>query len=50
MMLNALTVDVEDWPQSTLDRSWPISERALHNTGRMLALFTEGSVREVLKL
>ena len=45
MTLNALTVDVEDWPQSTLDRSWPISERALHNTRRMLALFSEGGVR-----
>lgn len=44
-MLNALTIDVEDWPQSTLDRSWPISERALHNARRMLALLSEGGVQ-----
>jgi polysaccharide deacetylase family protein (PEP-CTERM system associated) len=44
-MLNALTVDVEDWPQSSLDRSWPISERALHNTRRMLALLVEEGVQ-----
>ena len=37
---NLLTVDVEDWQQSTLDPSLPISERALCNTRRMLDILS----------
>jgi polysaccharide deacetylase family protein (PEP-CTERM system associated) len=33
-----ITLDVEDWPQSTWDRSLPISERAARNTERVLEL------------
>jgi polysaccharide deacetylase family protein (PEP-CTERM system associated) len=33
---NILTVDVEDWPQSTLDPRLPISEQALTNTNHLL--------------
>ncbi len=36
---HALTVDVEDWPQSTLDHALPITKRAVTNTRRMLELF-----------
>jgi polysaccharide deacetylase family protein (PEP-CTERM system associated) len=32
------TVDVEDWPQSTWDRSLPIGERAARNTENLLDL------------
>lgn len=42
---HALTVDVEDWPQSTLDHSLPITERAVVNTQRMLELFSECGVK-----
>jgi polysaccharide deacetylase family protein (PEP-CTERM system associated) len=35
----AITVDVEDWPQSSWDRSLPITQRAADNTRRMLDLF-----------
>jgi polysaccharide deacetylase family protein (PEP-CTERM system associated) len=45
MVMNALTVDVEDWAQSTLDLSRPISERAAINTRRLLALLDECQVR-----
>ncbi|MFG0331834.1 MAG: XrtA system polysaccharide deacetylase [Maioricimonas sp. JB049] len=38
-MLHALTIDVEDWPQSSLDHSLPITERAVHNTRKMLEIF-----------
>ena len=38
---NILTVDVEDWPQSTLNPHLPISGRALSNTRRLLDLFQE---------
>ena len=33
-----VTVDVEDWPQSTWDRSLPISRRGADNTLRLLDL------------
>jgi polysaccharide deacetylase family protein (PEP-CTERM system associated) len=42
---HALTVDVEDWPQSTLDQSLPITERAVRNTHAMLELFARHDVR-----
>jgi polysaccharide deacetylase family protein (PEP-CTERM system associated) len=34
-----LTVDVEDWPQSTLDHSLPIGHRVVANTHNLLELF-----------
>lgn len=43
-MINILTVDVEDWQQSTLDYTLPISERALENTHRLLDILAESSV------
>ena len=42
---HALTVDVEDWPQSSLDHSLPITDRAVTNTRRMLELFDECDVK-----
>ena len=36
--LAAFTVDVEDWYQSSVDASAPITERVLRNTDRILAL------------
>ncbi|MEA2338597.1 MAG: hypothetical protein QOE82_2604 [Thermoanaerobaculia bacterium] len=33
-----ITLDVEDWPQSTWDRSLPITQRACDNTARVLDL------------
>jgi polysaccharide deacetylase family protein (PEP-CTERM system associated) len=42
---NILTVDVEDWPQSTLNPHLPISGRALSNTRRLLDLFQEFGVK-----
>jgi polysaccharide deacetylase family protein (PEP-CTERM system associated) len=44
-MLHALTVDVEDWPQSTLDHTLPITERAVRNTHRLLDVLHEHDVR-----
>jgi polysaccharide deacetylase family protein (PEP-CTERM system associated) len=35
----AITVDVEDWPQSSWDHSLPITSRAADNTHRMLDFF-----------
>jgi polysaccharide deacetylase family protein (PEP-CTERM system associated) len=43
--LHALTVDVEDWPQSTLDFSLPITERAVRNTRRLLDVLRRQRVR-----
>jgi polysaccharide deacetylase family protein (PEP-CTERM system associated) len=40
-----LTVDVEDWPQSTLDHSLPIGERVLANTHAVLDLLAEAKVQ-----
>jgi polysaccharide deacetylase family protein (PEP-CTERM system associated) len=42
-VIHALTVDVEDWPQSTLDHDLPIRERAVRNTHRLLELFGESN-------
>ena len=43
--LHALTVDVEDWPQSSLDYSLPITERAVRNTRRLLDLMAQHNVK-----
>jgi polysaccharide deacetylase family protein (PEP-CTERM system associated) len=45
MTKNALTIDAEDWGQSTLDRARPITERVAVNTRRLLALLAEWQVR-----
>lgn len=39
-----LTVDVEDWPQSTLDHSLPISDRVVASTRTVLELLDEAGV------
>jgi polysaccharide deacetylase family protein (PEP-CTERM system associated) len=44
-MINLLTVDVEEWQQSTLDYTLPISERVLYNTHHLLDILAEFSVR-----
>jgi polysaccharide deacetylase family protein (PEP-CTERM system associated) len=43
--LHALTIDVEDWPQSTLDFSLPITERAARNTRLLLDILRQHKVR-----
>lgn len=40
-LVNILSVDLEDWPQSTLDRSLPITSRVVSNTHRLLDLFAQ---------
>ena len=40
-----LTVDVEDWPQSTLNHTLPIGKRVVDNTHAMLELLDEAKVR-----
>ena len=40
-----LTVDVEDWPQSTFDHSLPIRRRVVANTHALLNLLDEAGVR-----
>lgn len=44
----AITVDVEDWPQSSWDRSLPITSRAADNTHRMLDFFGQLDTRVTL--
>jgi len=39
-----LTVDVEDWPQSTLDQSLPVGDRVAANTHALLELLGEVGV------
>src|SRR5690349_16955933 len=43
-----ISVDVEDWPQSTWDRTLPISARAADNTRRVLDLLDEAGVRATM--
>ena len=40
-----LTVDVEDWPQSTLDHSLPIGYRVVANTHSLLEILDEANTR-----
>ena len=40
-----LTVDVEDWPQSTLNHALPIGDRVVANTHAMLDLLAEAGVQ-----
>jgi polysaccharide deacetylase family protein (PEP-CTERM system associated) len=40
-----LSIDVEDWPQSTLDHSLPISDRVVANSHALLELLAGASVR-----
>src|SRR5687768_5711673 len=41
----ALTIDVEDWYQSSVDHSAPITERVLRNVARVCSLLAEMGVR-----
>jgi polysaccharide deacetylase family protein (PEP-CTERM system associated) len=43
-----ISIDVEDWPQSTWDRNLPITERAAENTRRVLRLLRETDVRATM--
>jgi polysaccharide deacetylase family protein (PEP-CTERM system associated) len=43
-----ISVDVEDWPQSTWDRTLPISARSADNTRRILELLDRAGVRATM--
>ena len=43
-----ISVDVEDWPQSTWDRDLPITPRAADNTLRLLSVLREAQVRATM--
>lgn len=45
LVLNTITVDVEDWYQSTCDLKQEISKRVVRNTDRLLELFSEFDVK-----
>ena len=44
-MLNAMTVDLEDWGQSVIDPTLPITDRVVRNTERVLAILDAHGVR-----
>lgn len=44
-ILNAITVDVEDWPQSSVAPDLPLTDRFVHNTRRVLEFLGERNVR-----
>jgi polysaccharide deacetylase family protein (PEP-CTERM system associated) len=43
-----ISVDVEDWPQSTWNRDLPITDRAADNTRRVLRLLRDAEVRATM--
>jgi len=45
MIINALTIDLEDWRQSTFNNSSPITDRVLENTKSILDLLTESNTK-----
>lgn len=44
----AISIDVEDWPQSTWNRDLPITDRAACNTHRVLRLLRQANVRSTM--
>jgi polysaccharide deacetylase family protein (PEP-CTERM system associated) len=44
----AITIDVEDWPQSSWDRDLPITQRAADNTRRLLDLLARLNIRATM--
>ena len=44
-MRNVLTVDVEDWPQSTLNNSLPLTQRVVDNTLKLLDILRKREVK-----
>ena len=44
-VVNAMTIDLEDWAQAALGSHLPITERVLTNTERVLTLLDEHSIR-----
>ncbi|MBI4500125.1 MAG: DUF3473 domain-containing protein [Gemmatimonadetes bacterium] len=43
-----ITVDVEDWPQSTWDRNLPVTARAAENMIRLMGILNEAGVKVTL--
>lgn len=43
-----ISVDIEDWPQSTWNRDLPITRRAADNTRRLLAVLREADVHATM--
>lgn len=43
-----ISIDVEDWPQSSWDRDLPITERAADNTRRLLDLLARAHIRATM--
>ena len=43
-----ISIDVEDWPQSSWDRELPITQRAADNTRRLLELLERSGVRATM--
>jgi len=44
----AISVDIEDWPQSTWDRSLPITERAATNARNLMELLSDTGVHATM--
>lgn len=44
----AISVDVEDWPQSSWDRALPITSRCVDNTRRLLELLDRARIRATM--
>ena len=43
-----ISIDVEDWPQSSWNRDLPITQRAADNTRRLLELLDRAGVRATM--
>lgn len=43
-----ISIDVEDWPQSTWDRNLPITDRAADNTRHLLQILRDAEVRTTM--
>lgn len=43
-----ISIDVEDWPQSSWDRNLPITDRAVENTRRVIRILRKANVRATM--
>jgi polysaccharide deacetylase family protein (PEP-CTERM system associated) len=43
-----ISIDVEDWPQSSWDRNLPVTERSAANTRRLLNILSDAKIRATM--
>ncbi len=48
MAPRVISIDIGDWPPSAWDRTFPITDRTVENTRRVLRILREADVRATM--